>query len=395
MSGTYQLSRNNIFFLIIKVTLIFNLFGFCYSQNSKIEALYDLNNYIKFIETKNIGIVSNQSSVFFKRDKKTHLVDSLLNLGLSIKAIFGPEHGFRGDLDAGEKINDSIDERTGIPIISLYGKKKKPSAEDLKGIDIMLFDLQDVGVRFYTYLSTLHYIMESCAENDIKLIVLDRPNPNANIIDGPIMESSSMSFVGLHPVPILYGMTIGEYARMINDEGWTIKKADLKVIPMADFKREMVLPLKIKPSPNLPNLKSINLYASLCFFEQTPVSVGRGTNMQFQVVGSPNWNNLDFKFIPEPNIGAKNPKHNGKTCYGFDLRKSNFLNSINLEWLIYAYNNSNDKENFFRSGFHRLAGTKNLEHQIKNGISVKKIKETWKDDIIKFKKIREKYLIYN
>ena len=209
MSGTYQLSRNNIIFLIIKVTLFFNLFGFCYSQNSKIEALYDLDNYIKFIETKNIGIVSNQSSVFFKKDKKIHLVDSLLNRGLSIKAIFGPEHGFRGDLDAGEKINDSIDKRTGIPIISLYGKKKKPSAEDLKGIDVMLFDLQDVGVRFYTYLSTLHYIMESCAENDIKLIVLDRPNPNANIIDGPIMESSSMSFVGLHPVPILYGMTIG------------------------------------------------------------------------------------------------------------------------------------------------------------------------------------------
>jgi len=378
MSGIYQLSINNKIFLIIKVTLFFNLFGFCYSQNSKIEALYDIDNYIRFIETKNIGIVSNQSSVFFKKDKKTHLVDC-----------------FRGDLDAGEKIDDSIDKKTGIPIISLYGKKKKPSAEDLKGIDVMLFDLQDVGVRFYTYLSTLHYIMESCAENDIKLIVLDRPNPNANIIDGPIMESSSMSFVGLHPVPILYGMTIGEYAKMINDEGWTIKKADLKVIPMADFKREMVLPLKIKPSPNLPNLKSINLYASLCFFEQTPVSVGRGTNMQFQVVGSPNWNNLDFKFIPEPNIGAKNPKHNGKTCYGFDLRKSNFLNSINLEWLIYAYNNSNDKENFFRSGFHRLAGTKNLEHQIKNGISINKIKETWKDDIIKFKKIREKYLIYN
>tara|TARA_Y100000022_G_scaffold198986_1_gene210460 strand:+ start:55 stop:1029 length:975 start_codon:yes stop_codon:yes gene_type:complete len=324
-------------------------------------------------------------------------LDSLLSLNISVIKIFSPEHGFRGNLDAGEKIDNSIDSKTGIPIISLYGSKKKPNSGDLKNLDLILFDLQDVGARFYTYLSTLHYVMESCAENNIEIIVLDRPNPNANYVDGPVLEDDSKSFVGLHPVPILYGLTIGEYAKMINGEKWLNNniQAKLTVIKMDNYNREFEYQLKSKPSPNLPNLKSINLYPSLCFFEQTPVSVGRGTEMQFQVIGSPNWNNQPFSFTPRPNFGAKNPKHNGIKCFGLDLRHEKKLSKINLGWLIEAYNYSPEKEKFFRSGFYRLAGTKKLENQIKAGMSAEEIKSTWKKDIESYMIIRNKYMLYN
>jgi uncharacterized protein YbbC (DUF1343 family) len=377
------------FFLILNTSI--------YSQNINIEAINKVDSYIDLIKNKNIGLVTNHSSRFHNSNLEIHLLDSLINLNISVNAIFAPEHGFRGDLDAGEKINNSIDSKTGIPIISLYGSKRKPDSKDLENIDLILFDLQDVGVRFYTYLSTLHYVMESCAENNIEIIVLDRPNPNANYIDGPVLKENSKSFVGLHPVPILYGLTIGEYAKMINGEKWLNNKiqAKLTVIKMNNYNRKYEYQLKSKPSPNLPNLKSINLYPSLCFFEQTPVSVGRGTEMQFQVIGSPDWKNQPFSFTPRPNFGAKNPKHNGIKCFGLDLRNQNRLRGINLEWLINAYNSSPEKEKFFRSGFYRLAGNKELEDQIKAGKSAKDIKSTWKKDIESYKIIRNKYILYN
>ncbi len=325
------------------------------------------------------------------------MVDSLLKLNVQIKKVFAPEHGFRGNLDAGEKIINSIDEKTGIPIVSLYGKKRKPSFEDLDEIDVIIFDIQDVGARFYTYLSTMHYVMESCAENNIQLIVLDRPNPNGHYIDGPIMTKESMSFVGLHPVPIVYGMTIGEYAKMINGEKWLRNNLNckLKVIEITNYDRNKKYKLTFKPSPNLPNQQSINLYPSLCFFEQTPVSVGRGTEKQFQVIGTPYWENFKFNFTPKSMPGAKYPKHENLTCYGLNLENEEYLSKINLKWLILAYKNEKNKDNFFKSGFHRLAGNKLLEEQIKKGLSAKEIRKTWKNGLDNFKLIREKYLIYN
>ena len=325
------------------------------------------------------------------------MVDSLLKLNVQVKKVFAPEHGFRGNLDAGEKIINSIDEKTGIPIVSLYGKKRKPSFEDLDEIDVIIFDIQDVGARFYTYLSTMHYVMESCAENNIELIVLDRPNPNGHYIDGPVMTKESMSFVGLHPVPIVYGMTIGEYAKMINGEKWLRNNLNckLKVIEITNYDRNKKYKLPFKPSPNLPNQQSINLYPSLCFFEQTPVSVGRGTEKQFQVIGTPYWENFKFNFTPKSMPGAKYPKHENLTCYGLNLENEEYLSKIDLKWLILAYKNEKNKDNFFKSGFHRLAGNKLLEEQIKKGLSAKEIRKTWKNGLDNFKLIREKYLIYN
>ena len=325
------------------------------------------------------------------------MVDSLLKLNVQVKKVFAPEHGFRGNLDAGEKIINSIDEKTGIPIVSLYGKKRKPSFEDLDEIDVIIFDIQDVGARFYTYLSTMHYVMESCAENNIELIVLDRPNPNGHYIDGPVMAKESMSFVGLHPVPIVYGMTIGEYAKMINGEKWLRNNLNckLKVIEITNYDRNNKYKLTFKPSPNLPNQQSINLYPSLCFFEQTPVSVGRGTEKQFQVIGTPYWENFKFNFTPKSMPGAKYPKHENLTCYGLNLENEEHLSKIDLKWLILAYKNEKNKDDFFKSGFHRLAGNKLLEEQIKKGLSEKEIRKTWKNGLDNFKLIREKYLIYN
>ena len=324
-------------------------------------------------------------------------MDSLLKLNVQVKKVFAPEHGFRGNLDAGEKIINSIDEKTGIPIVSLYGKKRKPSFEDLDEIDVIIFDIQDVGARFYTYLSTMHYVMESCAENNIELIVLDRPNPNGHYIDGPVMTKESMSFVGLHPVPIVYGMTIGEYAKMINGEKWLRNNLNckLKVIEITNYDRNKKYKLTFKPSPNLPNQQSINLYPSLCFFEQTPVSVGRGTEKQFQVIGTPYWENFKFNFTPKSMPGAKYPKHENLTCYGLNLENEEYLSKIDLKWLILAYKNEKNKDNFFKSGFHRLAGNKLLEEQIKEGLPEKEIRKTWKNGLDNFKLIREKYLIYN
>ena len=358
-----------------------------------------LDAYLPFLQNKKVALVANQTSVIFKTNNtNTHLIDSLLHLKVNITKVFAPEHGFRGLADAGEHITNSTDATTGLPIISLYGKNKKPTPKQLKNIDILIFDIQDVGVRFYTYISTLHYVMEACAEAGIAVIVLDRPNPNAHYIDGPVLEMAHKSFVGMNPVPLVYGMTIGEYAQMINGENWLTNgiKCDLKVIKLKNYTHNTVYDLPIKPSPNLPNAKAINLYPSLALFEGTTVSCGRGTAMQFQIFGAPYLpkEKYPFSFIPQPNNGAKYPKHKGRLSYGLDLRKTASLNQLNLEWLIKAYTTTHKKDSFFNTFFTRLAGTKNLQQQIEQGLTQKAIKRTWQKDLDLFKRVRAKYLIY-
>ena len=346
--------------------------------------------YIPLLKNKSVALVGNQTSTI----KNTHLVDSLINLNIDIKKIFCPEHGFRGKADAGEKIQNSIDVKTGIPIVSLYGKMKKPTKKQLDGINLMIFDIQDVGVRFYTYISTLNYIMEACANANIKLIILDRPNPNAHYIDGPVLEKEFTSFVGMHPVPIVYGMTIGEYAKMINGERWIEKPCDLTVIKMKNYNHNKGYSLPVKPSPNLPNTKSINLYPSLCLFEGTNISVGRGTEYPFQQYGAP-YLEESYSFIPKSREGSKYPKYENIECFGNDLRfNDQYLTSINLDWIIDCYNRCPKQEKFFNDFFDKLAGTKKLRKQIINGESTTKIKDSWRSDIEKFKLIREKYLLY-
>ncbi|MFV5684697.1 exo-beta-N-acetylmuramidase NamZ domain-containing protein [Flavobacterium sp. GB2R13] len=349
--------------------------------------------YLSLLQNKKIGIVTNQTGIL---SNKTHLIDFLLEKNIAIQKIFAPEHGFRGTADAGEHVVDGKDSKTGLPIISLYGDNKKPKSEQLAGIEIMVFDLQDVGARFYTYISSLHYIMEACAENNIPLILLDRPNPNLNIIDGPVLETAFSSFVGMHPIPLLHGMTIGEYAKMINGQKWMKNgvQCKLTVIPCTNYNRKMNYNLPVKPSPNLPNDQAVNLYASLCLFEGTNVSVGRGTEKQFQIYGSPYLPKSSFSFIPKPNFGAQNPVYNGIECYGEDLSACAKVNQLELKWLIKAYQTTSDKSKFFNSFFTKLAGTKKLQQQIENGTSEKEIRESWKKGLIEFKKMRTKYLIY-
>ena len=316
---------------------------------------------------------------------------------IDLQKIYAPEHGFRGTADAGELIKDGKDTKTGLPIISLYGNNKKPKPEQLGGIDIMVFDLQDVGARFYTYISSLHYVMEACAENNIPLLVLDRPNPNGSIVDGPVLELEHKSFVGMHPIPVLHGMTIGEYANMINGEKWLAKGAQckLEVVPCQNYSRDMFYDLPVKPSPNLPNAQAINLYASLCFFEGTNVSVGRGTEKQFQIYGSPYLDNSGFSFTPKPNLGAKDPVWNGKECYGEDLTQIEKATRLELKWLIKAHEeNSRVMTPFFNDFFTKLAGTKKLQEQINTGVSEAEIRKSWEKGLKAFKEMRKKYLIY-
>ena len=381
----------------LKSTLLFYLFLVitlqAFAQQSPVSGAESFEKYLPSLANKNIGVVAHQASLVYG---KTHLIDTLLSLGVSVHKVFAPEHGFRGNADAGETIYDQKDKKTGLEILSLHGKTKKPSKEGLGNISVMIFDLQDVGVRFYTYLSTLHYVMEACAENNIPLIVLDRPNPNGHYVDGPVLTKDNKSFIGMHPVPIVYGMTIGEYAKMINGEGWLSNKikCDLTIIKIKNYTHETSYELPVRPSPNLPNKQAIALYPSLCLLEPTKISVGRGTEMQFQIYGHPDLNNDGFSFKPLPNFGSKNPKLKDKTCYGKDLRGIAFPNKIHLEWLIDAYNESTNKSDFFLKGFHRIAGTKNLESQIKSRVSEKVIRKSWEEDLNHFKSIREKYLIY-
>lgn len=355
--------------------------------------------YLARIEGKAVGIVANQTSVV----GKIHLVDTLLSLGVNVKCVFAPEHGFRGNASAGAKISDSKDPKTGLPIMSLYGSNYKPSAKQLQGLDVVIFDIQDVGARFYTYISTMSYMMEACAENSIQLIVLDRPNPNGHYVDGPILQKDFSSFVGLHEVPVVHGMTVGEYAKMVNEEGWLKNgvKCELSVIEMMDYDRNDVYELPIAPSPNLPNQQAIYLYPSLCFFEGTVVSEGRGTDKPFQQFGYPNMPNGNATFTPKDIKGvAVNPKFEGLKCNGIDLfslpldslRK---LKQLNLAWLISTYENYPEKNKFFQSDFFdKLAGSSELRKQIIAGKSIEEIVGSWQSDLDAFRSLRKKYLLY-
>ena len=354
---------------------------------------YQTVEYTNLVKGQKIAVVANKSSEI----NNISLIDTLISLNQNIVKIFSPEHGFRVNEDAGENVEDDVDSKTGLKIISLHGDNKKPKSRQLENVDIMLFDLQDVGVRFYTYISTLHYVMEACAENNIPLIILDRPNPNAHYVDGPMLENKYKSFVGMHNVPIVYGMTIGEYGMMINGEGWLKDniKCDLTVIRIKNYNHNKKYNLPYRPSPNLPNSKSINLYPSLCLFEGTKISIGRGTEMQFQIFGSPELTNMNFTFTPHPNFGSKKPKFNGSKCHGKDLRASDNLSEINIQWLINAYSNYPNKEVFFNNFFNKLAGTNKLKQQVIDGKSSKEISDSWKKGVDKFKQTRGKYLIYN
>lgn len=352
--------------------------------------------YLDNLKGKSVGVVVNQTSIV----QNVHLVDSLISLGVNVKKIFSPEHGFRGMADAGEKVDDNIDQTTGLEIISLYGKNKKPDAKQLEDIDILVFDIQDVGVRFYTYISTLHYVMEAAAENDIPLIVLDRPNPNAHYIDGPVLDTAFRSFVGMHTVPVVYGMTIGEYAFMINGEGWLNEgiQCRLKIIPCMNYHHDIRYILPVKPSPNLPNGLSVVLYPSLCFFEGTTVSVGRGTEMPFQIYGHPESNRSPFSFVPKSGPGSKYPKHENKECYGYDLRNQiPVRDRLDLSHILKMYHDSKYEDySFFNDNnfFDKLAGSAALKKMIKLGYSEEEIRMTWQEDLTRFKEIRSNYLIY-
>ncbi len=358
--------------------------------------------YTPLLKSKRVGIVANPTSVIFKKDGKnyTHVVDSLWALKVKISKVFSPEHGFRGDADAGELVNDSKDAKTGLPLVSLHGDHKKPKSEDLSNVDVMVFDIQDVGVRFYTYISTLHYVMEACAEAKIPLIILDRPNPNGSYVDGPTLEIENQSFLGMHPIPLVHGMTIGEYANMINGEKWLKHgvQCQITVIPIKNYNHNMPYSLPIRPSPNLPNDQSIRLYPSLGLFEGTDINAGRGTEFQFQRYGAPFLNKsvFPFTYTPVENFGAKNPKHKGKLCYGEDLKNEKAPQQVNLKWLIKAYTNATDKSKVFNTAnFTKHAGTAKLQKQIEAGLTEEQIKATWQKDLETFKNTRKKYLIYN
>lgn len=358
--------------------------------------------YLPKLEGKRVGIATNHTGIVGHPQKPNHIVDTLLALGVDVRAIYTPEHGFRGEADAGAKIRSGKDEKTGLPIVSLYGRKRKPDAKDIEEIDIMLFDIQDVGARFYTYISTMHYLMEACAESNKKFIVLDRPNPNGFYVDGPVLDPQFKSFVGMHPVPIVHGMTVGEYAQMINGESWLENgiKCDLEVVKCKAYYHSLRYKLPIKPSPNLPNQTSIYLYPSLCLFEGTVVSIGRGTNFPFQVIGTPNIKSTGFYFTPKSMAGASKPKHEGEKCYGQDLSQldENYFvqnREVNINWLLSFYNKyENDKEAFFTSYFDKLAGTDKLRKQIIDGKSVDFIRKSWQQDLENFLAIRRNYLLY-
>ncbi|MFC0605953.1 exo-beta-N-acetylmuramidase NamZ family protein [Winogradskyella pulchriflava] len=379
--------------------------------------------YLPLLRGKRVGVVANQTSVIFIKDipikleapkslsgqhkplestvtLNQHLVDSLLALNITIKKVFSPEHGFRGTADAGEDVKDGIDTKTQLPIFSLHGKHKKPTQQQLQDLDIVVFDIQDVGVRFYTYISTLHYVMEACAENNVPLLILDRPNPNGNYVDGPVLEKEHSSFLGMHPIPLVHGMTIGEYAKMINGEGWLKDglTCNITIIENENYTHDSFYSLPIRPSPNLPNDQSIRLYPSLGLFEGTDVNAGRGTEFQFQRYGAPflDQTHYTFNYTPQPNFGSKFPKHKDVVCYGVDLSNVQAKREFTLKYIIDAYNHATDKSKVFNTAnFTKHAGTTKLQQQIESGLSEDEIRATWKADIDAYKKTRQNYLIYN
>ena len=397
----YRIVGANIILSLLFISAMANALAqdeIIYDDSIKVGAELDAQ-YLDLLKDKRVAVLGNQTSMV----GDIHTVDYLLDLGIDIKKVFAPEHGFRGVADAGEHVEDGIDSKTGIAIKSLYGDSKKPTAEDLKDIEVMVFDIQDVGARFYTYISTLHYIMEACAENGIPVIVLDRPNPNGYFVDGPVLDPKFSSFVGMHPVPVVYGMTIGEYAQMINGEGWLKDgiKAELSVIQIRNYTHDKHYQLPIKPSPNLPNSKSILLYPSLCFFEGTIISVGRGTDQQFQCYGHPDFSIGSYAFKPEPNEGAKYPRYEGKQCFGANLSGITIGNirdqkALNLSYLLGTYDFFKGKEEYFLENkfFDKLAGTDELRLQILDGKTEEEIRASWQKDLENFKLIRNHYLIY-
>ncbi len=373
--------------------LIFSFSLFVVKAQTVVTGAEQTERYLPLLTNKQVGVICNQSAVI----GNAHLVDSLLKAGVRVVKIFAPEHGFRGEASAGEQINSEKDEKTGLPIISLYGKSKKPSLTDLSGTDILIFDIQDVGVRFYTYISTLHYVMEAAAENHIPLILLDRPSPLGFYVDGPVLDTTYHSFVGMHPVPVVHGMTVGEYAQMINGEHWLKKgvQCELTIIPCKNYNHDTRYALNIKPSPNLPNMTSIYLYPSLCFFEGTVLSVGRGTDFPFQVVGAPLLKGkYSFTFVPHTKPSATNPPFKGRTCYGLDLRQ-NFDSTFTLRYLLELYKNYPNKKEFFNSFFIKLIGNKKVYDAIIGGKNEDELRKLWKDDLETFKLIRKKYLLYD
>lgn len=381
------------------VFLIF--FGFfsatCFSQEKIIVGAERIENYLPLIKNKRVALVVNQTS----RIGDVLLPDTLLKRGVTIAKIFSPEHGFRGDADAGAQVKNGIDPKTKLQVISLYGKNKKPSSEQLKDVDVVIYDLQDVGVRFYTYISTLQYVMEACAENGKELIVLDRPNPLGFIVDGPVLDKRFKSFVGMQPIPVIYGMTAGEYAQMLLGEKW-IENTNLKmtVIPCENYTHISHYTLPVSPSPNLKNNTAIYLYPSLCFFEGTVISVGRGTDFPFQMYGHPDLKGFDFSFTPVSKPGATSPPLKGLLCHGEMIATNSeaallkVQDQLNLTWLLRAYEHFPNKEKFFNSFFKNLAGTDLLQKQIAMGQSEKEIRKSWQADLDKFKLIRKKYLLY-
>ena len=404
MLRIYKHQHFQEYFISTKCLLLFfylNTLAATCQSDSIIVGAERTSLYFSKLKGKRIGFVANQTSMI----KNDHLVDILLNEGVNIVKVFSPEHGFRGNADAGAKVRDEIDLQTGLPIYSLYGKsRRKPSKEVLKDIDLILFDLQDVGVRFYTYISSMHYVMEACAENSIPLILLDRPNPNGFYVDGPILNPKFKSFVGMHEVPVVHGMTIGEYAKMINGERWLKDsvKCSLEVIPCLNYNHLIKYNLPIPPSPNLPNMRSVYLYPSLCFFEGTNVSIGRGTDIPFQIYGAPYFDSKLFKFTPKSSYGSKYPKYKEMDCFGEDLRTLSLdslknINSLNFNWLVKSFKTSNESLDFFNKNgfFNLLAGTDKIMNLIKGGASGVQIRETYQMELEKFKLIRKKYLIYD
>lgn len=352
--------------------------------------------YLELLKGKSVGIVANQTSILPQEGNK-HVVDYLLEQGVSVKKVFVPEHGFRGDVDAGAKVNSSVDSKTGLPIVSLYGNNKKPTAQQISDLDLIIFDLQDVGVRFYTYISTMHYVMEAASENGKQVVIFDRPNPNGDYIDGPVLKKGFESFVGMHPIPVVHGLTVGELAQMINGEKW-LKGGlicDLEVIPVANWNHQTPYKLPVKPSPNLPNDLSIRLYPSTCFFEGSIFSLGRGTEFPFQVYGYPDKKVGTFSFTPVSIPGmSTNPPYKDQVCYGVDLRNESMSHQFTLQYIIDALAKSGKGESFFKGYFNTLAGTDELKKQLLAGKSEEEIKESWQEDLNSYKIKRSNYLIY-
>lgn len=400
----YFRSPKDNYLILVFACLIFSVNLFAQTKGKILTDTDVLNGaerthlYFPLLKNKQVAVVANQSSMI----GTTHLVDSLLAAGIQVKKVFCPEHGFRGVADAGENIKNYTDKKTGLPIVSLYGANKKPKPEHLKGIDIVVFDLQDVGARFYTYISTMHYVMEACAENNVEFVVLDRPNPNGFYVDGPVLDKRFKSFVGMHQVPIVHGMTVGEYAQMLNEEKWLANavKCKLQVIKIEGYTHHDFYQLPVKPSPNLSEMAAVYLYPSLCLFEGTIVSVGRGSNKPFQQIGHPEFKNMPHKFTPQSTSGAKNPLYMGQTCYGYNLEQEgkSFIQNKNyrldLQWLIKCYEAAPDKNTFFNNFFNNLSGNDVLKKQIIDGVNEEEIRKSWQKDLSEFKKIRKKYLLY-